>query len=460
MLRQLFVVAFVLCGTALQAQTLPTWTHRTSSGPAPRWGHAMAYDSARGKVVLFGGHSHQVDLSDTWEWDGVAWTEHSVTGPSPRWGHAMAYNSALQRTVLHGGANSAGTHSSELWYWDGSAWTLVTSGSGPGPRQTHSMAYDSDQEHIVLFGDSPNSDTWEWDGVSWTQLATSGPSPRGCSLLTYDSVRERMVLFGGLQRYVAAAPEILNDTWEWDGSAWHEIATSGPLNRHSYGMVFDEVRSHAVLFGGFGLGGQSDTWEWDGFAWTEHLHFVVGPAPRSWHAMAYDTQRHCVVMFGGLVGGGQGIIGDTWELSSLTSGTAADYGSGCGSPALTLSPDPEARPILGSTARVFLVQPPTTMSFVSAGWSDVSAPGGLNLPYPLVTFGMPGCFLRTSADLGNLPFNQGSLSGPDIEFYLTFPNVPWLLGVQFYLQGLALAPGENAGGAVTSNGVVWTLGNS
>ena len=102
----------------------------------------------------------------------------------------------------------------------------------------------------------------------------------------------------------------------------------------------------------------------------------------------------------------------------------------------------QARPILGSTARVSLVPQPTTMSFVSAGWSDVSAPGGLNLPYPLVTFGMPGCFLRTSADLGNLPFDQGSLSGTDIEFYLTFPNVPWLLGVEFYLQGLALAPGS------------------
>ena len=34
----------------------------------------MAYDAARGKVVLFGGYDGQTNLADTWEWDGQAWT--------------------------------------------------------------------------------------------------------------------------------------------------------------------------------------------------------------------------------------------------------------------------------------------------------------------------------------------------------------------------------------------------
>ena len=34
----------------------------------------MAYDSTRGKVVLFGGLMHMGGQpSDTWEWDGSAW---------------------------------------------------------------------------------------------------------------------------------------------------------------------------------------------------------------------------------------------------------------------------------------------------------------------------------------------------------------------------------------------------
>ena len=471
MLRQTFVVAFILGATALHAQNLPTWIQKSNGGPSPRMGHAMVYDSARGNVVLFGGWDASGTMGDTWEWDGTSWTQRNVSGPSARFGHAMTYHSQLKRTVLHGGkAGSSGPVFSGLWYWDGSAWTSIPTPTGPspGPRDTHALAYDSDRNHIVLFGGSLNNDTWKWDGLSWVQLATSGPSSRGCSLLTYDTVRQRMVLFGGLARTAPGTPStVLNDTWEWDGTTWTEVLVSGPMHRHSYGMAFDTVREHAVLFGGYSLGGQADTWEWDGVAWTEHL--VVGPPPRSWHAMAYDTQRQCAVMFGGWLpasGGGGGpvwgghVIGDTWELSSLTSGTASAYGSGCGTPELTLSPDPQARPILGSTARVSLVQPPNPMSFVSSGWSDASTGTGLTLPYALGGYGMPGCFLLTSADFGFLPFDPQSLGGADIEFYLTFPNVPWLLGVEFYLQGLALAPGQNAGGAITSNGVVWTLGNS
>ena len=36
---------------------------------------AMAYDSARERIVLFGGRTDRSgDLNDTWEWDGRTWT--------------------------------------------------------------------------------------------------------------------------------------------------------------------------------------------------------------------------------------------------------------------------------------------------------------------------------------------------------------------------------------------------
>ena len=120
----------------------------------------------------------------------------------------------------------------------------------------------------MLFGGSLNNETWKWDGLSWVQLATSGPSSRGCSLLTYDTVRQRMVLFGGLTRTAPGTPStVLNDTWEWDGTTWTEVLVNGPVHRHSYGMAFDTVREHAVLFGGYALGGVADTWmEWHGLS--------------------------------------------------------------------------------------------------------------------------------------------------------------------------------------------------
>jgi hypothetical protein len=47
------------------------WTQRSGFGPAPRGSHSMAYDSNRGRVVLFGGISADGRFfGDTWEWDG------------------------------------------------------------------------------------------------------------------------------------------------------------------------------------------------------------------------------------------------------------------------------------------------------------------------------------------------------------------------------------------------------
>lgn len=70
----------------------------------------MAYDSLRGRVVLFGGAITNGALGDTWEWDGTDWTQMATSGPSRRYGHALAYDSRRQRVVLFGGqTNIPGT---------------------------------------------------------------------------------------------------------------------------------------------------------------------------------------------------------------------------------------------------------------------------------------------------------------------------------------------------------------
>ena len=52
------------------------WTQiKPSSSPAARHLHAMAYDNARQRTVLFGGSTGTSQLSDTWEWDGKKWTQ-------------------------------------------------------------------------------------------------------------------------------------------------------------------------------------------------------------------------------------------------------------------------------------------------------------------------------------------------------------------------------------------------
>src|SRR5690606_16704400 len=136
---------------------------------------AMAYDSARQRVVLFGGDS----FASTWEWDGGCWTRRSpAPSPAPRGGHAKVYDAHRRRVLLCGGADGRYTDErvpwlySDAWEWDGDSWTQRDV-VGPGVRSGHTMAYDVGRQRVVLFGggdyDSTLTDTWEWDGSQWAQ---------------------------------------------------------------------------------------------------------------------------------------------------------------------------------------------------------------------------------------------------------------------------------------------------
>src|SRR5258708_2880459 len=197
-------------------------------------------------------------------------------GPSPRQDHAMAYDSARQRTVLFGGVvgGGGGQPVGDTWEWNGEFWTQVED-IGPAPRGSHAMAYDVARAQVILFGGNlspnpfagpsdPNGDTWAWDGQAWTQVADTGPSARrSASRMAYDSARDRVVLFGGDGNSNVGFPQ---DTWEWDGAGWTQTATDGPPGRRTPAKAPDNVRDRLGLFGGKGPDFSDDTWEFDGVA--------------------------------------------------------------------------------------------------------------------------------------------------------------------------------------------------
>jgi len=57
----------------------------------------MAYDSLRGRVILFGGDDGQSSFGDTWAWDGANWTQEADTGAPTRTGHGMDYDNLRDR---------------------------------------------------------------------------------------------------------------------------------------------------------------------------------------------------------------------------------------------------------------------------------------------------------------------------------------------------------------------------
>ncbi len=125
--------------------------------------------------------------------------------------------------------------------------------------------------------------------------------------MAYDAARQRCVLYGGTQNLSSQ----LDETWEWDGTSWVQIAVPGPGARRSHNMVFANHLGATVLFGGWNGAHLGDTWQYDGSTWVLRA-LPQSPTARGVHGMAYDALRQEVVIFGGSAGNPGLTVGDTW----------------------------------------------------------------------------------------------------------------------------------------------------
>ncbi|MDX2091280.1 MAG: DUF4215 domain-containing protein [Kofleriaceae bacterium] len=318
---------------------LAQWSTSTTPGtPSARSEHAIAYDAARGRVMLFGGTTNSSTREDTWElFEGAwLWAGAQASGGQPgRKGHAVATVAARGSVVMFGGLVTSLGYVGDTWEWNGTRWApLSSAGGAPSPRAYHAMAYDAGRDRLVLFGGTDGAlrqDTWEWDGTTWRDVtpATGSPPAREKAAMAYDPVRGRVILFGGTDGAARA------DTWAWDGTAWTDVTPTlvadSPPARAGATMAFDVARARTMLFGG-SAGGvyRADTWAWDGAQWID-VTPAAGPDPvpagRHLHGMTYDGANARLVMFGGFNGSQ---LGDTWAWS----GTA-----------WSLIPDPPTLPV-------------------------------------------------------------------------------------------------------------------
>jgi cysteine-rich repeat protein len=163
-----------------------------------------------------------------------------------------------------------------------------------GNRYVDTLAGEECDDGDRAAGDGCTS-TWEWDGTRWWQVTTTGPAPRQQGILVYDNVRRETVLFGG------DGPDgPISDTWVWDGTTWSERSpVTSPSARVGHAAAFDAERGRVVLCGGqTDARVLADSWEWDGTTWRA-LAVATGPGPRVKHGLAYDPIRHQVIGYGG-----------------------------------------------------------------------------------------------------------------------------------------------------------------
>jgi hypothetical protein len=327
------LIALLAIAPACLAQK-PTWTPECpATRPPARYAHDVAYDTARGQVVLFGGAdpSTNTSFNDTWVSDGTNWTQKFPTSsPPPKTAHAMTYDAARGQVVLFGGFSN-GVPSADTWVWDGTNWAQKFPATSPPTSVFVGMTYDSVRQQVVLFGAGvyPNvlADTWVWDGVNWTQkFPATSPPARIDHRLAFDVARGNVLLFGSWNGVTS-----LDDTWTWDGSNWtQQLLAASPASRFSYGIAYDAGLQQTVLFGGehcddSNCGSQAgspapsffnDTWTWDGTTWAQQLQ-ATSPPVTTLPGMAYDQARSQIVLFGG--SNGSSVVNSTWVWGTTAS---------------------------------------------------------------------------------------------------------------------------------------------
>ena len=339
---------------SLDLAGLAQWTP-VAGEPAPRAGHSLAFDPARGKVHMFGG---QVDSTgngygstlsnDLWSLvsgsGSPAWSPEIATGGPlvPRSGASLAVDPVRDRLLLFGGSNGSAT-TNEVWQRPlsgGTAWTrLVIGGTLPHQRSDAAMVYDPDGDRLLLYGGYDSGagtngylgDLWTLSLAGtphWTKLTPGdGPTPREGATLTWNSRNGCAYLVGGDNGYyygqgaihpgqvwkltLSSAP-----AWVWvsnglpdsyypndeQNCAAYYDAALGLLVRATYRYDYNSNNSAPVIST---LAPAADT------SWTA-LPVGGTPPPQTADARGvFDPQARRLVWFGGFGSSYEG----TWALS-------------------------------------------------------------------------------------------------------------------------------------------------
>jgi cysteine-rich repeat protein len=275
-----------------------SWTEmqQPPTSPGSRGQAGIAYDERRGEIVIFGGYrtGPNVDYGDTWIWKHGAWRQVSpLTSPSIRSGVQMAYDRARGQVVLFGGFDTQNRN--DTWTWDGMNWNLVSPATTPPGRNGDVMVWDEDLQALVMFGgDSAgpvDPGTWAWDGTNWRDLAPTTPFPgNGLEAGAYDALHHRIIAFG---QYFAG-----DRTWMYDHTTWTDVSPAiSPTGRSGAMMFYDPISQRVVMFGGLSNPTRDDTWEWDGTQWNLRADLTAQPTYAA--ALAYDAVERRAVMFSG-----------------------------------------------------------------------------------------------------------------------------------------------------------------
>ncbi len=184
-----------------------TWVAITPSGPAPvqRATHRMVFDEVSGQTLMLSGTpiGGAGRFADAWLWNGTAWTQLATPTPAPRGLFGLAYDRARGEVVLFGGTAEGGGRLGDTWTWTlAGGWVEHQPLSAPSPRSRVAMTFDPVRNRVVLHGGALSStsllaDTWAWSGATWERVFTqSSPLAQVDAASAYDAIDSSLIVAG------------------------------------------------------------------------------------------------------------------------------------------------------------------------------------------------------------------------------------------------------------------------
>ncbi len=316
---------------AATATTAPTaknfaWTKlKAENSPPARYDHALAFDSDKQQLILFGGRASGNIFGDTWIFDlnTNAWREVKTTGPSARFGFASVYDAKTKAVYMFGGQKSE--FYNDTWKFDTQTETwgeVQTQGDKPDIRYGHGVTLDTKNNRLVISHgfarDGRHNDTWTLDLSTnqWTELTPSGDKPLNRCLhdIAYATNTNAVYLFGGCSSGFGPCPQ--GDLWSLDlaTNQWTLASPQGetPSARENPAIVVDSKTGNLILFGGRADTAQNDLWVLDANTKMWKQIDAQGPSARKSHDAVFDAIGNRVFIFGG--SDGDGALNDLWML--------------------------------------------------------------------------------------------------------------------------------------------------
>jgi len=316
----LFALFLLLPGAAAFAVT-----------PSARYDSKMVYDPVTTHSVLFGGTTAldpstrvSYEFSDTWDWNGTIWTQlFPLHNPPARFAHVMVYDSARDRIVVFGGRTGNSKQDlNDTWVFKNGDWTQIDTPTAPPARLLADAVYDPVRDRVVLFGgltitsdsksSTPYYDTWEFDGTTWTQVLSDGPHADK-PIMVWDAPRLNILMLG-------VDTNFATHQYNYDpkAKAWVEKTGTRLPSCVNQGGLSYQSNSGTVFFTGGACTGVTTievSEEWDGNQWNpKTVVFNVGRVYGL--ALTFDDLRQQTLLFGGVLAGNTTPRNELWMFTN------------------------------------------------------------------------------------------------------------------------------------------------